>query len=214
MHTYIKVLSAVSSRYAPSRLLSYDMAHIFKALQMMDNKGHVSRESLCKELNLGEGTIKTVIKHLKMHGLIDTSNSGTKLSSKGMALFSHLQSSRPKECAIPNCSVALGRFNYAVILKHLAYAVGSGIEQRDAAVKMGASGATTLLFRGDKFVMPLSYFDSLKNEPRIYKLLVRRLEPENDDVLIIGSDQSDPRNAELASKSAALLTIMNHEKHV
>jgi hypothetical protein len=110
--------------------------------------------------------------------------------------------------------VALGRFNYAVILKHLAYAVGFGIEQRDAAVKMGASGATTLLFRGDKFVMPLSYFDSLKNEPRIYKLLVRRLEPENDDVLIIGSDQSDPRNAELASKSAALLTIMNHEKHV
>ena len=214
MHTYIKTLLAVSSRYAPSRLLSYDMAHIFKALQMMHRKGHVSRRSLCYELNLGEGTIKTIVKHLKMHGLIDTSNSGTKLSQKGVALFTHLHSSLPNECIIPKCSVALGKFNYGMLLKHLAYAVNSGIEQRDAAVKIGALGATTLLFRHDKFVVPVSYYDSLREEPRIYKLSIDNLEPESGDVLIIGSDHSDARTAELASKSAALLTIMNHEKHI
>jgi hypothetical protein len=101
-----------------------------------------------------------------------------------------------------------------VLLKHLAYTIKSGIEQRDAAVKMGALGATTLLFMDKKFIVPITGYDSLKNEKRIHELLVKKLMPENGDVLIIGSDESDPRTAELASKSAALLTIMSHENHL
>lgn len=214
MHTYVKTLMEISSRYAPSRILSYDMAHIFKTIQLMYDKGHISRDLLCKELDLGEGSIKTLIKHLKMQGLILTSNSGTKLSDKGISLFSQLHASIPMECVIPKCSVALGTYNYGILLKHLGYVIKSGIEQRDAAVKMGALGATTLLYRNGKFVIPITGYDSLRNEIRIHNLLVERLVPENGDVIIIGSDHSDPRNAELAAKSAALLTIMNHDNHV
>lgn len=214
MHTYVKILLAISSRYAPSRILSYDMAHIFKTLQLMHEKGHISRELLCNELNLGEGSIKTLIKHLKMQDMIRTSNIGTRLSDKGADLYSHLHTSLPAECEIPKCSIALGKYNYGVLLKHLAYTIKSGIEQRDAAVKMGALGATTLLFIDGKFVIPMTGYDSLKDEKRIYELLVKELMPKASDVLIIGSDESDPRTAELASKSAALMTIMNHENHL
>ena len=88
MHTYVKTLQELSSRYdSLTRIYSYDMAHIFKTLQWMHDRGHISRELLCKELNLGEGSIKTLVKHLKMQGLILTSNSGTKLSDKGIGLF-------------------------------------------------------------------------------------------------------------------------------
>jgi len=145
--------------------------------------------------------------------MVLTNNSGTKLSTKGIGLFSQLHASIPTECVIPKCSVALGKYNYGVLLKHLAYAIKSGIEQRDAAVKMGSLGATTLLYINRKFVIPLTGYNSLRNEIGIYKLLVDRLVPENGDVIIIGSDGSDPKNAELASKSAALLTLMNHENH-
>jgi hypothetical protein len=214
MHTYVKTLLEISSRYAPSRILSYDMAHIFKTLQLMHDEGHISRELLCNKLNLGEGSIKTLVKHMKMQDMVHTSNSGTRLSDKGSDLYSHLHASIPTECEIPKCSIALGKYNYGVLLKHLAYAIKSGIEQRDAAVKMGALGATTLLFIDSKFVIPMTRYDSLKNEIRIYELLVKKLMPESGDVIIIGSDESDPRTAELASKSAALLTIMNHENHL
>jgi hypothetical protein len=214
MHTYVKTLLAISSRYAPSRILSYDMAHIFKTLQLMHEKGHISRELLCNELNLGEGSIKTLIKHLKMQDMIQTSNTGTRLSDKGADLYTHLHASLPAECEIPKCSIALGKYNYGILLEHLAYTIKSGIEQRDAAVKMGALGATTLLFIDGKFVIPMTGYDSLKDEKRIYELLVKELMPKASDVLIIGSDESDPRTAELASKSAALMTIMNHENHL
>ena len=76
----------------------------------------------------------------------------------------------------------------------------SGIEQRDAAIKMGASGATTLLFKENKFVIPGTNYNSLIKEPRIAKILIENLKPENGDVIIIGSALEDIRTAERAER--------------
>ena len=32
MHTYVKALTKIASRYAPSRILSFELVHIFKAI--------------------------------------------------------------------------------------------------------------------------------------------------------------------------------------
>jgi predicted methyltransferase len=215
MHMYIKALFKVAGKYAPSRNISFDVAHILKALQLIEKRGHASRELLSRELALGEGVIKTLIKHLKMQNMIYTANSGTKMTEKGKSIFSHIISSIPAETNIPKCSVALGKFNYAVLLKQFNFAIKSGVEQRDAAIKMGAKGATTLLYKDRGFVMPSidGTFNPLQKEPEICKLLINRLQPlEEGDVIIIGSDDISKRAAELAAKSAALLTIMDHEK--
>jgi hypothetical protein len=55
--------------------------------------------------------------------------------------------------------------------------------------------------------------DSLKNESGIYRILIDKLKPEQDDVIIIGSDNEDRTRADLAAKNAALITIMNHDRH-
>ena len=213
MHTYIKTLQEVSSRYAPSRILSFDIAHVFIALQLINTRGHISRDLLCRELNLGEGSIKTLVKHLMMENMIETSNAGTKMSDKGKKFFAELQSSIPAECRVQKCSIALGEFNYAILLKKLGSAINIGIEQRDAAIKVGGIGATTLLFRKGKFMMPTANIDSLRKEPQIQRLLIEELNPKDGDVVIIASSEKDRRIAELSAKSAALFTVMNHKNH-
>ena len=213
MHTYIKTLQQISSRYAPSRILSFDITHVFKTLQLIETRGHISRDLLCKELNLGEGSIKTLVKHLMMENMIETSKAGTKMSDKGKKFFAELLSSIPAECRIPKCSIALGKFNYAILLKHLSTAIKLGIEQRDSAIKVGGIGATTLLFRKGKFMMPLTNMDSLRKEPQIHRLLIEELNPKDDDVVIIASSDKDEKTSELSAKSAALLTVMNHNMH-
>lgn len=60
--------------------------------------------------------------------------------------------------------------------------------------------------------MPGRSHDSLRKEPHIRKLLIDKLKPTDGDVLIVGSAE-DERTAELAAKNAALLTVMDHEKH-
>ena len=212
---YVKALAKIASRYAPSRALSFNLVHLFKALQLIEEKGHVSRALLCKELSLGEGVVRTLLKHLKMQDLIESTKNGTTMTEKGMTMLSGLVSSMPVQISIPKYSVTLGKFNHVVLLKQFGFAIKSGIEQRDAAIKMGATGATTLLFKDDKFVIPgTAKYDSLADEPRIAKFLVKKLKPEDGDVIIIGSTTENQRIAELAAKNAALLTIMDHEEHV
>lgn len=214
MHTFVKVVTGVATRYAPSRVLSFSEVHILKTLQLLKENRRVSRVLLCKELALGEGSIKTLVKHMKMNDLIATTNGGTRMTTKGKAICDGLASSIPAETSLPKCSIALGKFNHAVLLKSLSYVVKSGIEQRDAAIRMDATGATTLLYKDKKLVMPTNiHQDSLRKEPAIRKLLIEKLKPEQEDVIIIGSSDDNHRIAELAAKNAALSTLVSHEDH-
>jgi predicted transcriptional regulator len=213
MHTYVKTLQKVADRYAPSRVLSFDMVHVFKTLQLIQENGHVSREKLCQDLGLGEGTIKTLVRHLKMQNLIESTNSGTTMTKKGNSFFSELLSSIPSEISLSKCAITLGKFNYAVLVKQMSSMIKDGIAQRDAAIRMGASGATTLLFKDNKFLIPQTEFDSLKEEHQLSEQMIKNLHPQDGDVIIIGSDNYSRMKAEFAAKSAALITIMNHEKH-
>ena len=114
------------------------MVHVLKALQLIETRGHISRNLLCKELNLGEGSIKTLVKHLKIQNIIETSNAGTRLSSEHKKYFAKLLSCIPAECTIPVCSIAIGKFNYAVLLRLQRFTIKSGIEQRDGSDKDGS----------------------------------------------------------------------------
>ncbi|CUR52335.1 conserved protein of unknown function [Nitrosotalea devaniterrae] len=212
MHQVIHLLSKVAQRHAPSRMLSFDLVHVFKTMQMMADEKRISRSLMMEQLGLGEGTIKTLVKHLKMYGLVENSNAGMWTTSKGETLYSKLRVSIPREMDIAKCSVARGKFNHAVLLKGMACNIKSGIEQRDAAIKAGAVGATTLLCKNDRLVLPGTGEDLMRNDQKIHVLIMEKLSPEQNDVIIIGSSQSK-KVAEMAAKSAALFTIEDHEKH-
>ncbi len=212
MHMYIRLLEKIVSRYGPSKMLSFNTTHVLKTLQLLQQNAYVSRGKLSKDLGLGEGSIKTLIKHLKANNIINTTRAGCYLTSKGKKLCTNLLSVIPSEVFIPTNSITVGNHNYAVLLRDYAFAVGTGLEQRDAVIRFGGQGATTLLFKDSKFVMPRTDYDCLKKEPDMRNLLISKLKPQEDDVIIIGS-ASDKITAELGAKSAGLFTIASHEKH-
>ncbi len=212
MHNVVKLLGKVAQRYYPSRVLSFESAHIFKVLQVMHVNAKASRSLLTEEIGLGEGSIKTLVKHLKMNGLVITSKAGMTLTNKGKALFSKLNEVMPAENDIEECSLTMGKFNHVILVKGLAKDVGSGIEQRDAAIKIGALGATTLVFRDDKLFTSDKSHDMPIKDQKLTFVLVEKLQPENGDVVIIASAENK-KIADLAAKKAALETISNHEKH-
>jgi hypothetical protein len=147
-----------------------------------------------------------------MSEMISTNNSGTILTNKGKDILLELLSLIPSETLIPKSSITLAKFNYSVLLKDSANFIGFGLEQRDEAIKLGAKGATTLLFSSGKFIIPGTDYDALNSEIALQNLLVQKLKPKENDVIIIGSDD-DKITAELATKGAALFTIMSHKDH-
>lgn len=74
-------------------------------------------------------------------------------------------------------SITLGKFNYAVLIKNMADAIKSGIEQRDIAIKAGAVGATTLIFKNGIFLIPETNFNALSEESQLQKKLLESLYP-------------------------------------
>ncbi|MDR3782077.1 MAG: hypothetical protein P4K92_02025 [Candidatus Nitrosotalea sp.] len=211
MNHAIRLISKVAERHAPSRMLSFELVHVFKTMQMMDENKKIGRSLMMQELGLGEGSVKTIVKHMKMSGLVENSNAGMWLSNKGKSIYTKLHILIPKEMDIPKCSIALGKFNHAVLLKDMAYNIRSGIEQRDASIKAGAVGATTLVFRNERLLLPGTGEDLMRNDQKIHSLIIEKMKPEENDVIIIGSSQSK-KIAEMAAKSAALYTIEEHEK--
>jgi len=198
----LEIVERVASKIAPGRTPFFTEAHVIKALEEVEAQGQVGRIKLSKELGLGEGTTRTLIKHFKKENLIIISKSGIELSEKGKRLFSSLRAEMSKEVEIPPSSLTVGTFNVAVLVRNVGSAVKYGLEQRDAAIATGANGATTLIFRDNRLTMPSVTEDVFKNTPAIRDTLLSKLQPKENDVIIIGSAE-DKRLAEFGAKMAA-----------
>jgi len=203
----LRTLGKVASKLAPGRAPYFIEAHLVKALKIVDSEGPVGRVRLSKILGLGEGAVRTLVKHLKNEGLIKISRTGVILTDSGKKLSSFLNSRISSETEVPQSSLTVGPFNIAVLVKNVADAIKYGLEQRDAAIKVGASGATTLIFSHGGLVMPgAEGEDVFKNIPAIRDVLISKLKPREGDVVIIGSG-NDRLTAELGAIAAALETL-------
>jgi len=176
---------------------------VIKALEIIGGAEAVGRIGLSKELGLGEGATRTLVKHLKNEGMIKVSKYGIVFSEYGKKLFSDLRSRISEGVEVPPSPLTVGSFNMAVLVRGVARVVRRGVEQRDTAIKAGALGATTLIFSRNKLTMPsIGEEDVFKGIPSIREILLSKLRPKENDVILIGSGENK-RIAEIGAKMAA-----------
>jgi predicted transcriptional regulator len=200
---FLEVLESVSGKLAPGRTPMFTEVHIIKTIEILGAGEPVGRIRLSKILGLGEGETRTLVRHLRNEDVIEVSRTGIVLSEFGKDLLSDLRSILREEVELPESSLTVGPCNIAVLVKDAADSVKYGLEQRDAAIKAGALGATTFIFRSNRLRMPGVSEDVFRNMQLIHDMLVAKLKPEEDDVIIIGS-ADDKQTAEFAAKTAAL----------
>ena len=87
----LEIISKVAAKIAPGRLPSFAEAHVVMALEDIGNAGTVGRLKLSKDLQLGEGETRTLVRHLQKEGLIEISRTGISLSASGRKLLSRLK---------------------------------------------------------------------------------------------------------------------------
>ena len=207
--TLLEVIERVTRKIAPGPAPSFNEAHVVKALELIGKYVTVGRIRLSNELGLGEGTTRTLLKHLKNEGITQSSRSGISFSEEGKKLFSDLRSKLSEGVDVPSSPLTVGPFNIAVLVRDSAQAIGSGMEQRDIAIKSGASGATTLVFSGNKLSMPTGEQNVSECLPRLHDELVTKLNPNQNDVIIVGSGENR-KLAEIGAKMAAIKLLKNN----
>lgn len=138
---------------------------------------NVSRHELARELELGEGTVRTILSNLKSRKLLDSTKKGHFLTKKGNELLSKIFDyiSMPKNLAVDDIYPNLKKSG--VVVKNM-HKLKETYKLRDAAVKNGAEGAMILKFE-NRLKMPESA--RLIN----YKNLEKHFELKNNDILVI-----------------------------
>jgi len=174
--------------------------HIWKALMVMSETRPIGRKSLSAALNLGEGSTRTILDIFCDEGYITVTKSGAVLSEKGK---------RAKDMVkmdvgpVNVTDLTIGAVNCAVKIRGVSKKITYGCEERDAAIKAGATGATTLVCVGNKLIFPGSEYPV---SPNIDAALRKEFRISNADVIIIGT-AADGEKAERGAVSAALRLI-------
>jgi len=206
----LEIIARVAAKIAPGRLPSFAEAHVVMAIEEIRNAGTVGRLKLSKDLQLGEGETRTLIRHLKKEGLVEISRSGISLSPAGRKLLSSLRTILSEQVEIPSSPLTVGRFNVAVQVKGMKNSIRYGLEQRDAAITAGAKGATTLVFTQNRLAMP-GTGEVLAETGYSIVAALSKLSLKEDDVILIGSGD-EKFKAEIGVKTAALELLKTREE--
>jgi len=167
----------------PGPTPSFSLIHIYKTLVVLGSEGQVGRKSLSRKISLGEGATRTIIEHLKREGMIKTSKGGCSLLKKGEKIFRLLSKKIPAVSDLAIKGALPSKHVTAALVKNAAQKIKMGIEQRDAAVRAGAEGAITLVFRGGKYEIPGEPFGVDLNS--LFAELSKKFSLEDEDVVII-----------------------------
>ena len=195
----------LSSDYRGPRAV-FSEVHVLKALLAIGKEGTVGRGRLGSLLGLGQGEVRTLIKRMKEKELLLVGADGCKLSKKGSKEFKRLDQRLPWSSQVQASSLGIGPECSAVLVRNSGGELKKGIEQRDAAVRVGAEGAFTAIFSRGRFTLPGDGQDCEKSGPRELWSAARSASPNDGDVLIVVGAET-VGTAELGTLSAALTLL-------
>ncbi len=195
----------LSSEYKGPRAV-FSEAHVLKAMLSIGAVGAVGRGKLGSLVGLGQGEVRTLIKRLKENDLIVIGAKGCELSRKGEREFLKLKQKLPWSSQVRAGSLGIGDECAAVLVRGAGRDLRRGIEQRDAAVRVGAVGALTALFTRGRFRLPGEVADCESDGPRELWAEARAAGPIEGDVLIVVG--ADSQAAADLGTLAATLTLL------
>ncbi|MGC8816945.1 MAG: DUF4443 domain-containing protein [Candidatus Hadarchaeum sp.] len=169
--------------------------HIQLTLELISRHKRIGRKQLASKLGIGEGSVRTILDHLKEQGLITSSKGGHAITEKGKSFLREPNEFVPVDVG----DLAVGKASVATVVRGAATRVKRGIEQRDEAIKVGANGATVLVFKEGKLSLPGEF---IKIKKEVSESLIEALSLREGDVVIIGGGK-DLLTAEAGARAAA-----------
>ncbi len=174
--------------------------HMWKTFECLDDKNPVGRKKLSSMLGIGEGSTRTILSIIQDQGLVTIGKSGIVLTAKGIEFK---KSVHMDVASVAISDLTIGDKDCAVRVPRMARNIRYGCEERDAAIKSGATGATTLVYSNGKLIFPGSDYPV---EADVETKIRSAFNLKNDDVVIIGTG-STQESAEMGAVVAGL-TIM------
>lgn len=178
--------------------------HVAKLLLVLEDK-IVSRKELAKKLQLGEGSIRTILRKLRKQNIVEVLRAGCRLTERGKHVLKELRTHLPVIREITLKWLPWSK-QIGILVKNVAKEIKSGIDERDLAIKYGADGLIVLVCYNSKLVIPSLENESIDYLRELKKNVQEVFRPEDGDVVIV-SGASHTNKAELSALACALYLI-------
>lgn len=179
-------------------MFRFNDANVYWALYILSSGRRIGRKRLADEVGVGEGSMRRIIETLKDWGFIDIKQTGITITKSGQAFLSQVPI-RPVDVYIGGS--VIGEFQQGILVLGGANKVNKGMEQRDAGIKVGGNGCTTLVIRDGALMIPPDWNLDEKDPETAYKIR-KDTGMTADDALIVGGGDTKPLAVESAVAAA------------
>lgn len=180
-------------------MFRFNDANVYWTMYLLSNGKRIGRKRLADEVGIGEGSMRRILDTLSEWEYISIKQTGIVITKAGQSFLDQIPI-QPVDIFLEGS--VIGTEQQGVIVKGVASKVNNGMEQRDAGIKVGAEGCTTIVYRDGKLCIPPDW--NLDAErPDVAKKIREEYGMKLDDALIIGGG-NNKQTAIIAAVSAAL----------
>lgn len=182
-------------------MFRFNDANVYWSLHLLSDGRRMGRKRLADEVGVGEGSMRRIIDTLKEWDFINIKQTGITITKAGLSFLDQLPL-RPVNIFVEG-SVA-GACQQGVLVLGGADKVVNGMEQRDAGIKVGADGCTTIVIRDGILMIPPDWNMDEKTPELAYKIR-KEIGMTQSDALIIGGGETQALATEAAITAALLM---------
>ncbi|HUX99257.1 MAG TPA: DUF4443 domain-containing protein [Candidatus Deferrimicrobium sp.] len=179
-------------RKGPGHL--FQLAHFILALMTIETKGPIGRYELGRILDLGGGSVRTLVDRMKDANLVTVEGKkGHILTEIGKKALQEINQTLIRLEKLEAAEKLTNKkFNIGCQARAISSKIGSGISLRDAAIAGGAKSGIiiSLIYTGNGFILPTFEEKYLEKEfPELIQSLLSKFNFQKEDGLIIcGAD--------------------------
>ncbi|MBD3226844.1 MAG: DUF4443 domain-containing protein, partial [Candidatus Lokiarchaeota archaeon] len=204
----LEKLNELNERKGPGHLFS--IVHFYLVLKYLsDERKPIGRYNLGKRLKLGGGSVRTVINRLSDENLIRSEGrKGHIITPKGQNVLDQISKTIIEINPLDKVgNLTVSKKNVGCQVRDSKDFLNSSLKLRDEAIKVGASGVTTLIYKNQDFLIlgMEEEFDIKNDHKELYEELLNKFKNlESNDLIIIGTAQS-----EILAKMGSLSAIFS-----
>jgi len=164
-------------------MFRFSDANIYWALHLLSDGRRVGRKKLSDMVGIGEGSMRRIIDTLKEWNFITVKQTGITITKAGKTFLTQIPI-RVVDVDLGESTV--GDYSQSVLVLNVSEKVFNGMQQRDAGIKVGATGCTTVVIRDGVLMIPPDWNVDERSPELAYKIRKDTGITQND-VIIVGS---------------------------
>ncbi len=188
----------------PGPTPNFNFIHAVMMLLLLE-KGPIGRKRLAEMMEIGEGSVRSLIRRLREAGYLEVGREGCYLTRKGHREIRELRKflKGPVELELPNL---VGGRASAILVRGRGRVELNVVELRDEAVRVGGRGAIILLSKERELFFPETMEPLGKYRSDDESLLRATFRPSDGDLVVIGLGDSSKES--VIAALAVSLTIL------